>query len=96
MRLITDYESGDFGVSDLASKYAVSRKTIYKWLGRFDQERVQELEERSRAPHTQARAVAEEVMEAIRENKADSCRIVILQAAVQAEAFLRSLVRSNT
>lgn len=70
MRLITDYESGDFGVSDLASKYGVSRKSIYKWLARFEQEGVQGLEERSRAPHTQARAISEEVVEAILELKA--------------------------
>jgi len=37
---------------------------------------------------TYRRKMRPRLMEAIRENKADSCRIVTLQAAVQAEAFL--------
>lgn len=70
MRLIADFESGDFGVSDLAFKYGVSRKSVYKWLGRFEAEGALGLEDRSRAPHTQARAISEEVVQAILELKA--------------------------
>lgn len=65
VKLITDYLSGDYGVSDLSRRYGVSRKTIYKWLGRHEEEGWKGLEERSRAPHEQAQALPREVEAAI-------------------------------
>jgi len=32
--LINEYLSGDYGISELATQYAVSRKTVYKWIER--------------------------------------------------------------
>ena len=38
IRMINEYLNGDFGVSDLAQAYGVSRKTIYKWLERYERQ----------------------------------------------------------
>jgi transposase InsO family protein len=65
VKLITDYLSGNYGVSDLSRRYGVSRKTIYKWLGRHEEEGWRGLEDESRAPHQQANALKPEVEEAI-------------------------------
>ena len=35
-----------------ASYFGISRKTLHKWVGRFNLHRIQSLEEHSRAPHT--------------------------------------------
>ena len=65
IKLLTDYLSGDYGVSDLSRRYGVSRKTIYKWIERHQKEGWRGLEERSRAPHQQANALNPELEEAI-------------------------------
>jgi putative transposase len=49
-RFIEDYLSGCFTISELASRYHVSRKTLYKWLARHDHGGLAGLEDRSRAP----------------------------------------------
>jgi transposase InsO family protein len=58
---ITDFGSGDYGVSDLARRYGVSRKTAYKWIERYEAEGWSGLEERSRAPQNHPTAVSEEM-----------------------------------
>ena len=70
IHLINDYESGDYGISELAQQYQVSRKTIYKWLERFEQEGWAGLEDQSRAPEHHPNAVSEQVERAILELKA--------------------------
>lgn len=50
VRFIDDYLSGFYTISELASMYEVSRKTLYKWLARHDENGVRGLEDRSRAP----------------------------------------------
>jgi len=68
--LIKDYESGDFGISELAQQYQVSRKTIYKWLERFEREGWAGLEDQSRSPEHHPNAVSEQIQRAILELKA--------------------------
>ena len=62
VKLMADYLSGDYGVSDLARVYGVSRNCVYKWIDRYEQEGPGGLEERSRAPHSQARAIDAKVV----------------------------------
>ena len=50
MRMVGDWLSGEHTVTGLSAMYEVSRKTIYKWIRRYDAEGPQGLEERSRAP----------------------------------------------
>lgn len=50
IKLIADWKSGYFAVSDLRKKYSISRKTVYKWVGRYENEGIDGLKERSRTP----------------------------------------------
>ncbi|HVF12861.1 MAG TPA: IS481 family transposase [Actinomycetota bacterium] len=48
--LIDDYINGDFTITELAARFGVSRKTAYKWIGRFEEEGRPGLSDRSRRP----------------------------------------------
>ena len=50
MQLIADWLRGQHSVSDLAIGYGISRKTVYKWIGRYEEVGAAGLQERSRAP----------------------------------------------
>jgi len=50
MKMIGDYISDNYTISELARIYEVSRKTIYKWVGRYEMNGPSGLEELPRAP----------------------------------------------
>src|SRR5262245_25084247 len=50
IRFIDDYLTGGYTIADLAWRYGVSRKTLYKWLRRHDHHGLEGLKDRSRAP----------------------------------------------
>ena len=56
-------KSGEYPHAGLCRRFGVSRKTGYKWVARYAAEGVKGLEQRSRARHCQAHAVAPEVVE---------------------------------
>jgi putative transposase len=64
VQLIQDYEQGE-SIAALAETYAVARKTIYKWLERYESEGVAGLHNRSRAPQHSPTRVSQEVIDAI-------------------------------
>jgi len=49
---IKEYSSGDLAIAALARKYGISRKTAYKYIGRYQIEGEAGLAEKSRAPHS--------------------------------------------
>jgi transposase InsO family protein len=49
-RFIEDYLSGFYSITELASRYGVSRRTLHKWLGRHDVAGSDGLLDHSRAP----------------------------------------------
>jgi putative transposase len=57
MAFIVDWEREEATFACLCRLYGVSRKTGYKWLGRFELEGVEGLKDRSRAPHDHPNAV---------------------------------------
>lgn len=65
-RFIVDYLSGCFTISELAARYGVSRKTLYKWLSRHDRDGLASLSDRPRiaktSPHRTPAEVAEEIV----------------------------------
>lgn len=61
MQLLADWLRGEHSISDLARGYGISRKTLYKWIKRYQEEGAAGLEERSRAPRHCPHAVPEEV-----------------------------------
>lgn len=50
VRFIDDYLTGCYTITELATMYDVSRKTLYKWLARHDAQGLRGLEDQSRAP----------------------------------------------
>lgn len=60
-RFIHDYRLGLYTMVELCVRYDISRKTGYKWLGRFEEAGRQGLQDRSRAPHACPHRIAEEV-----------------------------------
>ena len=56
---------GGKSVSALCREYEISRKTAYKWLGRYRSEGASGIFDRSRAPHSSPRALADDVVDAV-------------------------------
>ena len=60
-RFIDDHQLGLYTMIELCARYAISRKTGYKWLERYDRGGRPALEDRSRAPHQCPHKIAEPV-----------------------------------
>lgn len=65
VEMIGDWLSGSWSVTELSQVYGVSRKTIYKWIGRYEMMGPGGLEERSRAPGSHPNGISVEVVEKI-------------------------------
>jgi len=61
VKLITEFLSGDYGIRELADEYEVSRKTVYKWIERYERQGWEGLKDQSRAPHHHPNAVAADI-----------------------------------
>lgn len=64
VQLIQDYQQGE-SIAALAEIYQVARKTIYKWLERYESEGVAGLQDRSRAPRHSPTRLEGRMIEAI-------------------------------
>lgn len=66
-QVIADYYRNVLTVEELAERYGVSRKTIYKWVDRFTQDGQRGLEERScrphHSPHQTPAAIVEKILQ---------------------------------
>jgi len=69
VRLVSDWKFGDSNKTDLSKKYGVSRKTIYKWLKRYDQLGIDGLKEQSRAPKSCPHRISEKILSLIIQEK---------------------------
>lgn len=65
MKLIEAWKARVFSDVELFEHFGVSRKTGYKWIGRYEEEGVEGLRDRSRAPHRCPHRISEEVEDAI-------------------------------
>ena len=66
VKLVTEHLEGDYGITELSQAYGdasakMSRKTVYKWIVRYEKEGWTGLEDRSRAPHSHPKAVEEKI-----------------------------------
>jgi len=59
MAFIVDWRRKAMTIAALCRYYGVSRKTAYKWIGRYESDGVEGLKDRSRAPHHHPNAVGE-------------------------------------
>ena len=65
LQFISEYLSKRFGMTELATQYQISRKTAYKWVGRYETGGPAALVDRSRRPHAQPSATDVAVVEAL-------------------------------
>lgn len=65
MQFVTEYHSGLFTMTELAEQYAITRKTGYKWIARYDAEGVVGLLERSRRPRHSPQATEADLVDAL-------------------------------
>src|SRR5258708_9710179 len=64
MKMISSYMGGDSAISELAAEHGVSRKTVYKWIERYEEGGWSALEDQSRAPRHHPNAVTAAVEQA--------------------------------
>jgi putative transposase len=64
-KFIGDHQDGYYTMTELCSRYGISRKTGYKWLERFQEEGRGGLHDRSRAPHHCPHRIKPEMAELI-------------------------------
>ena len=69
IELIADWLSGDYRKSELCRIYEISRPTADKWIGRYEEEGLQGLTERGRAPLDHPNRTAEELRTLIVQTK---------------------------
>jgi len=69
VRLISDWNESEYYITDLALKYGLSRKTIYKWITRYQEEGVSGLKERSRAPKEHPNKTKDDIIEVLIDEK---------------------------
>ena len=67
LQFVSDYQRGMAPMTELCARYAISRKTGYKWIGRYADDGPPGLLERSRRPHACPHASDPLVMEALLE-----------------------------
>jgi transposase InsO family protein len=65
VRMVGDWLSEEYSITELSQIYDVSRKTIYKWIERYETGGPAGLEERSRAPVGHPNAIPLKVVEKI-------------------------------
>lgn len=65
VKFVAAYLRSKDSFTDLCQDFGVSRKTGYKWIGRYEREGARALEDRSRAPHRHPQATPQHVVEAI-------------------------------
>jgi putative transposase len=68
MRLIGMWQRG-VSVTELATCFGVSRQCAHKWIRRFQEEEMEGLAERSRAPHNSPNQTSPELVEELLELK---------------------------
>ena len=70
-QFVVDYLRGKMPMTVLCESYGISRKTGYKWVGRYRAEGPGGLHDRARAPHHHGRLMAPEVAEMILAQRRD-------------------------
>lgn len=65
LQLVAEYLKGERPMTSLCTEFSVSRKTAYKWVGRYEIDGPSGLEDRSRAPHEHHHRVDPVVVEAL-------------------------------
>lgn len=62
---IDEYMTGEFSMAELCRQFSISRRIGYKWVNRYQEDGLEGLEDRSRAPLSQASATDYDLVEQI-------------------------------
>lgn len=65
IQFMADYLRHGLSVSELSEAYGISRKTAYKWIGRYLESGPPGLEAQSRKPHSHPRKIDAEIVQAL-------------------------------
>jgi putative transposase len=65
MRFVTEWHTGYWTMTELCADYQISRKTGYKWIGRYETSGPGGLHDQSRRPHRSPQATAAKLMDAV-------------------------------
>lgn len=71
VKLIVDWLDKNYSITELSNKYRVSRKTIYKWIKRYEDEGIEGLEDKSRASHSHPNSTKSDIVQRIIDYKLD-------------------------
>jgi transposase InsO family protein len=69
IKMVSDWLSGEYSITDLSNIHGVSRKTLYKWIERYEVDQDSGLQERPRRPLRMPRATSAEVVAEILASK---------------------------
>lgn len=69
IKLITDWLTHNYNPTELSRLYGISRKTVYKWINRYQHDPEDGLKDLSRAPHTNPNAVPDPVKKMVIDTK---------------------------
>jgi transposase InsO family protein len=69
IKMISNWLSGEYSITELSRIHEVSRKTLYKWIERYEADQESGLQERARRPLTMPRATPAEVVAEILASK---------------------------
>jgi len=65
MHFVTEWQSGCWSMTELCADYQISRKTGYKWIGRYEASGPRGLHDQSRRPHHSPQATEAELTDAL-------------------------------
>ena len=65
MQFVAEWRSGGWTMTELCADYQISRKTGYKWVGRFEASGPRGLHDQSRRPHHSPQATAPALLDAL-------------------------------
>jgi transposase InsO family protein len=69
IKMLADHLCGEDSIAELARRYGMSRRVVYKWIERYQLEGAAGLKERSRAPRHQPHAIAPEIVDRLLDYK---------------------------
>lgn len=69
IQMISDWQTKQLNITDISYKYGISRKTVYKWLNRYEQIGIDGLKDFSRKPNISPHQTPEEIIELIIKEK---------------------------
>ena len=69
IKLVADWMSGTYSITELSVIYEVSRKAVYKWIARYEEHGIDGLKELSRAPLNHPNETRVEVVQELIEEK---------------------------